>query len=224
MSQIFVGLFTEGSTDVRFLESIVKNTLHSLAYDECTVEIDIEVVPLGVATKGLKFNEKIIEASKKGIDDFGMTMLCVQADSDNKTLEKAYSERIRPALAELAKLSTIDYCQVVVPIVPIQETEAWMLADTELLKQEIGTDKSDTELGINRPPESISDPKQVIIDAIRIAREGMTRRRRNDLSISDLYLPIGQAIELDKLESLASYQDFKENIRKAFRQLNLLHS
>ncbi|MFT5917918.1 MAG: hypothetical protein ACI81T_004435, partial [Bacteroidia bacterium] len=92
----------------------------------------------------------------------------------------------------------------------------------DLLKQEIGTDKSDIELGIERFPEDIADPKQTISNAISIARKNITKRRRKDLSIADLYLPIGQNLELKKLESLPSYLDFKENIRIAFQYLNVV--
>jgi len=42
------------------------------------------------------------------------------------------------------------------------------------------------------------------------------------LTISELYLPIGQALDLEKLEVLSSYQDFKNNIKEAFRKLHLL--
>lgn len=122
----------------------------------------------------------------------------------------------------------IDFLQNIVQktlqdIVPIQETESWMLADKELLKQEIGTNRSDHELGINRFPEIIANPKEVISNAIRIARENITQRRRHHLTIADLYLPLGQSMDLDKLKDLSSYQDFKNNIREAFKKLNLLH-
>ena len=46
------------------------------------------------------------------------------------------------------------------------------------------------------------NPKESIEVAIRIAREGYTKRRRKDLTISELYLPIGQALDLEKLDEL----------------------
>ena len=98
-----------------------------------------------------------------------------------------------------------------------------MLADKQLLKDEIGTNKTDSELKISRNPETIANPKEVIETAIKIARQNVTRKRRKDLSIADLYSAIGQKIDLDKLENLYSYQDFKDNVRKIFRKLNLLH-
>ena len=100
--------------------------------------------------------------------------------------------------------------------------EAWTLADKELLKKEIGTTKSDNDLGINRYPEGIGDPKQTIKEAIRIAREDLTKRRRKDLTINELYLPIGQKIEIEKLDILPSFIKFKDSIRASFRTLNYL--
>jgi len=91
------------------------------------------------------------------------------------------------------------------------------------LKKEIGTTKSDAELGLNRNPESIANPKRLIADAIRIARQDEVKRRRRELSIEELYLPIGQKVSLTALERLPAYQQFKEAVRSAFRQLNYLH-
>ena len=48
----------------------------------------------------------------------------------------------------------LSHLKTSVIIVPIQMTESWMLAEKELLKKEIGTDKTDIELGIHRDPES----------------------------------------------------------------------
>ena len=104
----------------------------------------------------------------------------------------------------------------------MQMTEAWMLSHKDLLKDEIGTGKSDAELGIHKSPEVYADPKQAIETAIRKARQDLTMRRRHKLTIAELYLPIGQKVSLNKLENLPSYQKFKEAVRIAFRQLGYL--
>jgi hypothetical protein len=221
MAQLFAGLFTEGSTDTRFLHSIVQKTLEATAF-ECSGQFDIYVSPIEIDTTDLSFENQVLKASKKGMDELGISIICVHTDADNPSAIDTYENRIDKAKIELNNQNEADYCKILVAIVPIQETESWLLADKVLLKQEIGTNKTDNELGINRPPETISNPKEVISNAIRIAREGLTQRRRHDLTIADLYLPIGQSIDLSKLENLASYKDFKNNILTAFRQLNLL--
>ena len=77
--------------------------------------------------------------------------------------------------------------------------ESWMLADKELLKKEIGTVKTDFDLGISKRPEEYKNPKKIIEDAIRIAGLDITKRRRKDLLVRDLYSIIGQKISLNKL-------------------------
>ena len=223
MAKIFAGLFTEGKTDIRFLQSIVQKTLEAVAFDDCSGKFDIDLNPIEINKTGLGFIEQVLAASKKGQEDFCMMILCVQADADRKTLNDTYQYKINPCQVTLEKQPENEYCKILVAIVPIQETEAWMLADKELLKEEIGTNKTDNELEINRFPETIANPKEVIEKAIQIARKNLTRKRRKDLTIADLYSSIGQKIDLEKLESLPSYQNFKENVKKAFKNLNLLH-
>lgn len=222
MAQIFAGLFAEGSTDIQFLRGILERTLIDVVY-ECTGQIDIEVFPIIIETTGLDFPQRVLAASKSGIENYLIQIICIHTDADNSSSERAYQERINVAIQQLNSQNPDEYCKVVVPIVPIQETESWMLADKELLKREIGTSKTDEELGINRPPENIARPKEVIENAIRIARESFTRRRRGDLTISDLYSTLGLSVGIEKLDTISSYRDFKMNIRQAFKTLGFLH-
>lgn len=222
MIQLFVGLFTEGSTDIRFLESIVKRTIEEEAY-HCNTDIEIILQPLKIDKKGLSFVEQVLQASKQGLDEFGMTMLCVQADADKRSLKPTYQNKITPAHNTLSLQPEKEYCKILIALVPIQEMEAWMLADTSLLKSEINTDLSDNVLKINKPPEQIANPKEAIEEAIRIAQSDKVKRKRHSIEISDLYALVGENISLEKLDALPSYQDFKDNIRKAFRELHLLY-
>lgn len=221
LRQIYIGLLTEGTTDERFLLPITEKTFLDVAHD-CNGEIDIEINVISITKTGLGFTDQVLQASKLGLEQFGIMILCLHADADERTLKETYQNKINPAISAVHKESEELYCKIIVALIPIQETESWMLADKELLKREIGTKKSDHELGIHRPPESIAKPKEAIENAIRIGRSAMTRRRRHELTIADLYFPIAQAISIKELEMLDSFNDFKENIKKAFRELNLL--
>ena len=223
MPQIFAGLFVEGKTDTAFLQNIVQKTIEAVAF-ECKGQIDIEVLPIEINKTGLDFVAQVLAAAKKGADEYGIQMICVHVDADNASNTNAYGYRINPARAELSTQNAAEYCTLLVALVPVQEMEAWILADKELLKNEIGTTKTDKELGINRTPESIANPKEVIESAIKIARADETKRRRRDLTLIDLYLPLGASLDLEKLEKLPSFLDFKHNIRQAFVTLNLLPS
>jgi len=223
--QILIGFVTEGPTDVRFLESIIQITFDEVAL-ECKSQVDIlsiqyiskDEIEIGSGN----FVETTVAYARKA-DEKGMMILCVHVDADDATDEAVFKHKIDPAFAAVADAPAEEsLCRNLVAIVPVQMTEAWMLADTELLRKTLMTTKSDIQLGIKHSPEKYADPKQTIKDAITIARQKVTKRRRGDLTIAELYLPVGQEIELAKLEKLPSYQKFKEAVREVFKKLNYL--
>lgn len=223
MIQITVGLNTEGPTDIRFMKSIIKRTFDEIAF-EC--DKDIEVLDINVikVPKGA-FAETMLAASQKGVEDYSISILCIHADADNKDIEEVMANSFTPFLTKLSQQNDSDYCKVIVPVIPIRMMEAWMLADKDLLKKKINAREiEDSKLGIDKKPETYSDPKDVIANAIRIANAGKTRRRRYAIGIAELYEDIGISIGLDALRQLSSFQHFEEGVRNAFRQLNYLHN
>ncbi len=217
---LFVGLFTEGSTDIRFLESIVKRTLDELAFN-CKEQIETDLLTLEIDKTGLGFVEQVKKASKIGLQDYGISILCVHTDADN-AFRRIIRTKVKPVQDSIKTFSD-DNCKSIVFIVPVQMVESWMLADKSLFKTEINSVKSDKELGINQPPENISDPKEAIENAIHIAKADLTKRKRGKgISISDLYQILGQKIELDVLSKLPSYIKFKTELYQALHQLNYL--
>jgi len=221
MYQVFIGLFTEGSTDIRFLEPIIERTFLQIALKQSHLDIEITIQPITIDKKGKGFNEQVFEALKIGYNLYGISLLCVQTNADNRTLENTYKTKINRVLESLTVADDI-LCKTIVPLVPIQETEAWMLSDKELLKIQIGTTKSDDELKINKHPESVANPKELIEEAIRIARSGLTKKRKHDLKIDELYTLIGQTLDISKLDSLYSFQDFKQNITNASKKKRII--
>jgi hypothetical protein len=219
--QIFVGLMTEGNTDNRFLESIVKKTFDEIGF-ECNGDVETYVRFISIDKTGLGFVEQVLASSKKGTEEFGIMILCVHSDADSITDFNTFQNKIIPAMNEINLKNDNEYCKIITAVVPVQMIEAWMLADKELFKKEIGTYKTDNELNINRRPEEIANPKILIEEAIRIARAEFTKRRRKDLAISELYLPIGQKITIEKLDTLPSFLKFKDAIREAYRSLNYM--
>ena len=159
--QVFIGFTTEGTTDVRFLRKIIERSFEEIAY-ECQGDVEPVVWPLEVKKTDLSFSEYALKAAQQGVEEIGMMILCIHSDADDATNQNVLDNKIAPA-RELIKAQSDDTtCKILVPAIPVQMMESWMLADKDLLKNEIGTTKTDNELGINRSPESITDPKAVI--------------------------------------------------------------
>ncbi len=204
---------------MRFLESIIQRSFEAVAI-ECTGEF--EVLPVQYIEKRSGNFVEVVESCARQAEKQGIMVLCIHCDADAKTDVDAFQNKIGPAFHAVDNLTNNNICRNLVAVVPVVMTEAWMLADTVLFKSEIGTDKSDVELGIDKFPENYANPKEIIKNAIIIARQVMPRRRRYDLKIKDIYSPIGQKISLDRLFVLPSYQKFRESIKDAFRKMNYL--
>lgn len=211
----------EGPTDYRFLKPIVLNTLLNIAFNEVNTELEIQVYDIKYSKNG-KFEDYVYNASKSGYKQFGIMYLFVHADADSLKPDSTYSNKINPAVQFLKKHQEEDLCREIVPIVPVYETESWMLADKDLLKKLIGTKKSDEQLRIEGHPESMSRPKEKIEEAILIGKQDFPTKVRRSISISDFYGILGEAISIEKLSNYQSFRDFENNIRKALSRMNLI--
>lgn len=219
MSNILtVGFSGEGGSDHLFLPGVIQRTFETVAFD---CESDIDVYPLihlqspHLGTAIENYTNLAIEACNRGLQ-----VLCIHTDADDDSDEDALRHRINPAFNQIMKMQG-GVCKVLVPIIPVHMIEAWMLADKELLKREIGTNLSDQDLGIARNPEKIADPKQVVIDAIRIAQQELPPKRRQ-LKIEALYQPLGQTVSLEALRRIDSYKKFELAVKSALVKLNYL--
>ena len=219
--QLFIGLAVEGNTDRRFLKSIVLRSFERILFQECDQVVDIDVFDLNTSKTGKSFREFVASASQEGVQKYGILVLAVHADSDKETLRQRMEDKFIPAQEFLNELPEETHCRIMTPVIPIKMVEAWMLADTRLLREEIGTEMNDTELGFARDPETIADPKQLIQNAIRIAQSILPKKRRQ-LSIGDLYEILGDKISLTALDRLPSFQAFISAARESLAQLHYI--
>lgn len=165
----------------------------------------------------------MLNASKRACQDYGISALCIHTDSDDPSANNVIQYKFEPLFSELNTLSEEEYCKHIIPTIPIQMIESWMLADKELLKFLINAqDMSNEDLGIERLPESYNDPKSAIENAIRIAMSRLPQRRRNQIVISDLYEILGNRLSLDRLRAIPSFVQFESNILKVFRDMGLM--
>lgn len=220
--QLFIGLAVEGNTDRRFLKSIVLRTFKRILFEECDQDVDVEVFPLNTSKIGKSFREFVAAASHDGVQTYGILVLSVHSDSDKETIEERMTDKFIPAQEYLLELPKEEYCQILAPVIPMRMLEAWLLADTTLLREEMGTGKSEAELGLARNPETIADPKNVIQEAIRLVQSELPKKRRT-LSLNDLYDILGDEMELESLDRLSSYRAFVTKSREALINLHYIH-
>ncbi|ANF49499.1 hypothetical protein A0O34_02545 [Chryseobacterium glaciei] len=218
--QLYIGLISEGSTDTRFLFSVVDRTIKQLVFNfGGSIEIYIEELK---KDSGKKFVNQIIDANLAHQKENFINILLIHSDADFKDDSKVLKEKYIP-LIENIKSNNDMICKEIVPIIPIYMIEAWMLADIHLFLDEISTKKTKTELGINGNPESFTNPKNKIKEALLIINQEKPKKRRKDLQINDLYQIIGQKIEIEKLLELNSFTKFYDQISDSLIKLQFIH-
>jgi fructose/tagatose bisphosphate aldolase len=218
---LVIAFYAEGTTDIRFLSKIILRTTEEIILNRSQSIISVlEPFPIEVKKTGDRIQE-IRQAAAKA---YGYNILIIHADADYEIDEKAFKERINPGFESVKLDQTEEFCKDLVAIVPVQMTEAWMLADKETLKEELGTQKNNRELGLNFPLkqlEKIADPKSKIQEIMRIAFKDLPTRKRR-MQISSLYSPLGQQVRLDILEQLPSYLKFKADLTNVLIKLNFI--
>lgn len=222
MRVLVLGLLVEGSTDNDFLPPVIRRTTERILaqYNQSGMyEASVIVVQLTTNQKKDRA-DSILHAAYEA---YGYHALIVHSDADDLKPDKAMFERIEPGF-KLVRETTEKVCKELVAIIPVQAIEAWILADYESLLDEIGTDLNARELGI---PESakhvqkISKPKRRLEQAVLKAYASRTRRKR-EIDIRFLYQPIGEEINLNRLQQVPSYMKFVEDLTETLVNLNLI--
>lgn len=221
MEHLYIGLAAEGNTDYRFLLPIIEKTFIKVAF-ECKGQIDISVDKVEF-DKGKTFNDFALNAAKKAKENY-RTILVLHADADNASASNVYENKIRKAIKTLLEQPDNEVCKNIVALVPIQETEAWMLADKALFKESINATKSDAELNISGHPETFNNPKLKIQSAIAVGCSHLPKKVRKRITIDSLYKFLGVALDIEQLNNFESFIDFERNIRNVMSALNLLQN
>jgi hypothetical protein len=180
---------------------------------------DILIKPVKLSTKQREDRaQSILEAAARACD---YHLLIIHADADDPTSSKARRERIDPGV-ELVKHARRTVCKELLPIIPIQAIESWMLADHQALLKRLGIDKkiAGVDLPKGQRIEAIAKPKMRLKKILDVVNAARSRRLRIDLE--ELYEPLGNTISLEKLKLLSSYECFIKDLTNAFIHLGII--
>lgn len=160
--------------------------------------------------------ERIVNGAEQMQGAFHLLFVHTDGAGDPR---RARAQRIRPGIEAMqARLGTEGRRGV--PVVPVRETEAWALADTECLRRLLGTRRPASELGLPESAaelEGLPDPKATFAAVVRRARPGRSGRRR-PASSSFLDL-IGQQARVSQLARLGAFRALLNDLDTALRAL-----
>ena len=218
--QLYIGLVAEGSTDIRFMAPILLKTFHELAIN-CRTEIQIEDVVEFSKPHGLGFTDQMRVVSENAINR-GISVLCIHADADSPTAENTINSKFTPFLEAVSLKPDLNFRPEFVPVIPVQMTEAWMLADPVALSEITGLPEATFRTdALSGSPERHANPKRILEEVLREAF-GNKRRKSNLAKLSSYYQIAGQKTSLPMLRRLSSFNAFEQQATLALQRLGLM--
>jgi hypothetical protein len=223
---LVVALFVEGRTDERFLPVLIQREIEAILLLNGLKTTDV-LEPILVEPSNaerIPNTERILRLAQ---DTAGYHMLIVHADADYPSAERALAERFEPGLklVQEFKLAGGSVCEHVIPVIPIQMIEAWMMADVPTLREIIGTRVDTRELGLPLHPhqvESVPEPKRLLLQAVAQALSDRPRRRRNpQRELAILQEPLARQVRLEELRRVPAFQEFEIAVHNALRAMQL---
>lgn len=221
MRALVTALYAEGPSDERFLPVLIQRTAATILAERSAHAVEV-LEPMLVTPQERHTQAENILAVARQVH--GYHILFVHADADAPSRATTFQQRFEPGLRQVqnAHHNGDPVCADLVPVIPVQMREAWLLADPQALIDVIGTNLSADVLGIPRYShqiEGLADPKQRLTDIIRHAFAQRSRRRRR-WTIREFDEPLAQQIALAQLQRLPSYQDFVADLTAALVRQN----
>lgn len=185
-------LIAEGASDAAFLAPVLQAQLECIGWE---AEFEARLIRRATVTSVMSADRVIAEAEELlEISD----LLFVHHDDR----ESAKIDRLRERLKTAGR---------VVGVVPVRETEAWVLAAACASDQGVAMlDAAPPERGY-RWVEKLADPKAEL-----------GRRYRGSVAVEDLFTLIAERADLDRLAEVPAYQSFLQDLTTALKELNFL--
>lgn len=192
MRYLTSGLIAEDRSDVSFLRPVLQAQLQRVALAEGFDAGQMQVSDVAA----VKSADAVLAAARELLES--CDILFVHRDAR----EKGKIDSLRGSLAAPSR---------VVAVVPVRETEAWVLAaacGAEIRIAEL--DANPAEKGL-RWVEKLPDPKAEL-----------RRRYHGKRGVEELFDLIAGRADLDRLAEIPAYQSFLHDLTAALKELNFL--
>jgi len=206
MWYLATALIAEGPSDDLFLPPLLTRALDHICLTEFadTVEVaDVRVL------RSVNRPHTVPEAVKLVSENAASFNLIIFHRDQGTGANRVEDEWLGPLRQQWG-----DRPERLIGIVPVRETEAWMLADGEALRRVLGLRWPDDRLGVPAQPkgvERIVDPKQVL------ARQEREVRR----PIDSYYERLGGLVSLAVLVSVPAFARWRQEAVTALADIGL---
>lgn len=220
MQYLGLALYAEGRTDYSFLSPLLQRLCEDICAREAPQPVEVSEVmgldhPPSANNAGREHRILAAAESARG----AWKILFVHADGAGNP-QRIRAQQVEPGVALLR--ATYGNDGVGVAVVPIRETEAWVIADGDAIRLVFDSQRTNTELGLpslSRSAETVRDPKALLDNAFA-ATEPSGRRRRQ--GVSPYLNALGEQVSLIRLRELEAFRMLETELRSALHQLGIV--
>lgn len=219
MRHLGLALFAEGPTDHRFLHPVLSRLTEDIFLPELVDIGEVRELHSPVPASASSRAERILTAARDALGAWDVLFIHTDGEGD---AGRARAQRVDPARARIA--AELAGAGESVGVVPVRETEAWMLCDPDALRAALHTTLSNEALGLTARPrtvESVTDPKAAL-RAIGARVAGPRGRPRQAVRSPHFLERLGEAIDLERLRAVPAFQRLEADLREALGRLRIV--
>jgi hypothetical protein len=201
-------LICEGNSDLWFLPGLLKRGIEHLCQEHGRCAVEVEVIPVAADHQR---PARIVEAlAAAGRFD----VLLYHHDGAPATAAEAKIEEVRRAVLTSRR-------EPMVPVVPLRETEAWLIADPGALASALGL--APEVLGGRLPKrprdaESVADPKALLNEITGLGLRRTGREKLRDRR-PGLFAELADRVDLGLLRQVPSFARWWTDMTDALEKL-----
>lgn len=203
MRYLSTALVSEGPSDDEFLPRLLGRALTELCLTEFDDPVEVaDVLPLR-AHSGPPTIDETIALVERNAGAFSVVFFHRDQGANAERVQDEWLDRLRQRWP---------FKEPLVAVVPVRETEAWLLADGQALRDALGVRWSDEEMGLPPHPrqvEDVPDPKKTLENVIRQVRRPTNGHRGQ----------LGELVSLDRLRLVPAFQRWWDDTRQALLAL-----
>ncbi len=205
-------LVCEGPSDEWFLPVLLQRATHQLCLEHFPGGVDVGDVRVLAVDHQRPDDIARAVARESGAYD----VLLYHHDGFPQRTAAAKVDEVRRAIVEAGST------ELFVPVVPVVETEAWVLADPDALARVLSVPVARVRELLPRQPKQVeqqADPKELLRLVMRSLVRRHRRARPDGDSMERYFSELAEIIDLDRLRDVPAFADWWKSMAEALIRL-----
>lgn len=190
---------SEGPTDDRFLPNVINRAIEDLCARQFADSVEVADAIVIRSSGGPAPVSEVVAELRRNSGSYNMVIFHHDSGTNRDRVEREWIRPMRSAWAASGLQDPLVF------VVPVRETEAWALADSDAIRRVYGVGWSNDRLGVPdhaRDVRSIADPKKVLASIGRAVGGRVT----------NYHARLGELVSLDRPAAVEAFAEWRDDV------------